>query len=270
MRPSCPRVAVLALSFAVAALPARAEKIPPDLRSAFEGKIRKGFFGVVVQKGVPTTSIYGKDGAQTDAFYSVDIKGGEWRTSEGFFDLNQVAVDALSLGEAMEVVDVTYKDGRIDLRMASLEAHKVTRGTGFSQSTKREPVSTNFKFFFPFSPRSAQDLPQVLEYIGTWLQVFRSEADARAFAAQVVAGGGRAPSTYAPGPAAAPARSAAPAAPAAAPTTKKEIKPGMSMLEVIDILGKPQKEVSFETKTRWTYPDLVVIFVNGRVKEVQF
>jgi hypothetical protein len=268
---SRPHVAVLTLLLLAGVAPdARAEKIPPDLRSSFEGKVRKGFFGVVVQRGVPTTSVYGKDGTQTDAYYSVDIKGGEWQTSEGFFDLNQVAVDALALGEVMEVVDVTYKDARIDLRMASLEAHKVTRGTGFSQSTKREPVSTNFKFFFPFSPRSSQDLPQVLEYVGAWIQIFRSEADARAFSAQLIASGGRTPA--AAGPAAAPARTAAPgaaAAPAAA-SSKKEIKPGMSMLEVIDVLGRPQKEVSFETTTRWTYPDLVVIFVNGRVKEVKF
>jgi hypothetical protein len=51
---------------------------------------------------------------------------------------------------------------------------------------------------------------------------------------------------------------------------KKEIKPGMSMLEVIDVLGKPQKEVSFENATKWTYPDLTVIFENGKVKEVRF
>jgi hypothetical protein len=264
--------AALAVTLAVATAPARAESIPPDLRSAFEGKIRKGFFGVVLQKGVPTTSIYGTKGDQTDAYYSVDIKGGDWQASQGLLDFNQVSVDSLALGEVMEVVDVTYKDARIDLRMASLEAHKVSRGTGFSQSTKREPVSTNFKFFFPFTPRSTQDLPQVLEYVGAWLQVFRSEADARTFSAQLVAGGGN---RAAPAPAASPSRPAAlaaapaPAAPAAG-TTKKEIKPGMSMLEVIDVLGKPQKEVSFETRTKWTYPDLVVVFVNGRVKEVQF
>src|SRR5512143_3161200 len=140
---------VLTLSVAVA-VPAHAERIPPELRSAFEAKIHKGCFGVVAQKGVPTTSIYGTKGDQTNAYYSVDIKGGEWQTSEGWLDLNQVAVDSLAQGEVMEVVDVTFKDARIDLRMVSLEAHKVTRGTGFGKSTKREPVSTNFKFFFPF------------------------------------------------------------------------------------------------------------------------
>jgi hypothetical protein len=257
-----------ALAVAMVAVPAGAEKIPPEFRSAFEGKVRKGStFAVVAQKGVPTTSIYGVKGDQTDAFYSVDIKGGQWQTSEGWLDLNQVAVDSLVQGEVMELVDVTFKDARIDLRMVSLEAHKVTRGTGFSKSTKREPVSTNFKFFFPFAVRSAQDLPQALEYIEAWVRLFPSEPTARAYSGQVLAG--VAP-VGAPPRAAEPSRAAAPQAPAAPATTKKEIKVGMGMLEVIDILGRPQKEVSFESKTRWTYPDLTVIFVNGRVTQVQF
>jgi len=267
-------IAAVMAAVALTAVPARAEKIPPEFRSAFEGKVRKGAsYAVVVQKGVPTTSIYGVKGDQTDAFYSVDIKGGEWQTSEGWLDLNQVAVDSLVQGEVMEVVDVTFKDGRIDLRMVSIEAHKVTRGTGFSKSTKREPASTNFKFFFPFAVRSAQDLPQALEYIEAWVRLFPSESAARTFSGQVLAGG--APAAPAP----APARTVTPthlagaaaAAPASPPTTtKKEIKVGMGMLEVIDILGRPQKEVSFESKTRWTYPDLRVIFVNGRVTQVEF
>ena len=245
--------------------PARAEKIPPEFRSAFEGKVRKGAsYAVVVQKGVPTTSIYGVKGDQTDAFYSVDIKGGEWQTSEGWLDLNQVAVDSLVRGEVMEVVDITFKDARIDLRMVSIEAHKVTRGSGFSKSTKREPASTNFKFFFPFAVRSAQDLPQVLEYIEAWVRLFPSESAARG----LLGAGPRRRGATGPAPTrtAAPTHAGGGAAGAARPpptTTKKEIKVGMGMLEVIDILGRPQKEVSFESKTRWTYPDLTVIFVTG-------
>jgi hypothetical protein len=44
----------------------------------------------------------------------------------------------------------------------------------------------------------------------------------------------------------------------------------MTALEVIDVLGRPQKEVTFQNTTRWTYPDLTVIFENGKVKEVRF
>lgn len=264
-------VAAVMAAVALTVVPARAEKIPPEFRSAFEGKVRRGSYGVVVQKGVPTTSIYGVKGDQTDAYYSVDVKGGDWQTSEGWLDLNQVAVDSLVAGEVMEVVDVTFKEARIDLRMVSLEAHKVTRGTGFGKSTKREPVSTNFKFFFPFPLRSAQDLPQALEYVEAWVRLFPSESAARAFSGQILAGGEAARTAPARGVEPAHLAGASPGASAPPPTTtKKEIKVGMGMLEVIDILGRPQKEVSFESKTRWTYPDLTVIFVNGRVTQVQF
>ena len=44
----------------------------------------------------------------------------------------------------------------------------------------------------------------------------------------------------------------------------------MTPLQVMDILGRPEKELTFEEVTRWTYPDLVVIFEKGRVKEVRF
>jgi len=53
-------------------------------------------------------------------------------------------------------------------------------------------------------------------------------------------------------------------------TEKKEIKVGMTPLEVIEILGKPQKEVAFQNTSKWTYPELTVIFENGKVKEVRF
>jgi len=245
---------------------AAAERIPPEFRSAFEGRVHRGFFAVAVQGGVPTTSIYGVDGQQADAHFSVDVKGGRWIASQGLFDFNQIAADALNLGEVMEVANVTFKDkdNRIDLRMVSVEAHRVTRGQGFGQSTRREPVATNFKFFFPFTLASAKDVSRALEYIGEYLRFHRFEDEARAQAAQIVAGRGRAP---APPVARADTR-ASPAAPR--PPVKKEIKPGMTALEVIDVMGRPKSEVSFQSQTKWVYPDLTVIFENGRVKEVRF
>ncbi len=178
-----------------------------------------------------------------------------------------MAADTLVEGEVLEIVDVTFKDARIDLRTVSLEAHKVSRGSGFSQNTKREPVSTNFKFFFPFAIRGPEDLPQALEYVESYLRLFPSEQAARAFAGQLLAG--TAPSAS---NASVPRATSAPRAGSAPPTAtaKKEIKVGMTPLEVLEVLGKPEKEVSFETKTRWTYPDLTVLFESGRVKEVKF
>ncbi|MCI0573840.1 MAG: hypothetical protein L0Y66_24150, partial [Myxococcaceae bacterium] len=147
-----------------------------------------------------------------------------------------------------------------DLRMVSVEAHKVTRGDWVLKSTKREPVATNFKFFFPFPITGAGDVGKAVDYILQYLEDFPSEEAARAYAASVVHAkdeGRAAPAT---------ARADAPAG----GKGKSEIKAGMTPLEVLDVLGKPVKEISFENRTRWNYPDLTVIFENGRVKEVKF
>jgi hypothetical protein len=170
----------------------RAEKLPSEFRAAFEQKFwARKTYAVVMQKGIPTTSIYGVKGDSQNAHYSVDIVDGNWRTSEGLLDFDQVAADYLALGEVMELTSVSYKDNRVDLSLVSVESKKVSRG-------------------------------------------------------------------------------AKPAAVPAGGTVSREIKPGMTALEVIDILGRPQKEVTFQNTTRWTYPDLTVIFENGKVKEVRF
>jgi hypothetical protein len=262
--------------FGPALSPAFAQRIPPDFRSAFEGQVYRGAYAVMVQPGVPTTSIYGVRGDSQNAYYSVDVKGGQWQTSQGFLDFDQVAADTLNLGEVLEVTDVTFKDkdNRVDLRMVSVEAHKVTRGEGFARSTKREPTSTNFKFFFPFPLSSARDVPEALNYVGSYLRVFRTEDQARAFAGELVSGGARSasarrgPDERRGSPDVEPARASGPSRRGGG--SQKEVKPGMTALEVVDILGKPDKEVTFQSQSKWTYPDLTVIFENGRVKDVKF
>ena len=243
-----------------------AEKLPSEFKAAFERKFWVGrTYAVVMQPGVATTSIYGVKGDSTNAHYSVDVVDGSWRTSEGLLDFDQTAADFLDLGEVVELASMSYKDNRVDLRMVSVEAKKVTRGSGFGKSTKREPVATNFKFFFPV-PKSqvmtAADAPMAIDYVEAYLRAFPSESQARTYSAQLIAGGARPTSR-----ASAPASAGAPPAPT---TTRKEIKPGMTPLEVLDILGRPQKELTFQSTTRWTYPDLTVIFENGKVKEVKF
>jgi hypothetical protein len=253
---------VVAASISITPGRAAAEKMPAAFKAAFEQTFRpKWTFAVVVREGIPTTSIYGVEGKQTAAHFSVDVVGGQWKESQGLLDTDQSAVDFLGRGEVMQLTSISYKDNRVDLRLESVEAHRVTRGSWPLKSTKREPVATNFKFFLPFTVSGAEDVPRAVEYIGQYLRPFSSEQQARAFAARVVGGHDvasareeRAPSSTAP----------------ASASTKKEIKAGMTPLEVLDILGKPQKELSFENRSRWTYPDLVIVFENGRVKEVKF
>ena len=255
---------------------ARAEKIPADFRIAFERAFTKGrTYAICMQKGIPTTSINGvKNDSNGTAHYSIDVfDDGNWKTSAGILDFDQTAADFLDLGEVMELADLSWKDNRVDMRMVSLEAKKVTRGNWLLKTERREPVATNFKFFFPPEWKnrylSAADVPAALGFVEIWLRPFPNEQMARGFSAQLRLGAPPPPppnqAAPAPRPVAAPA-----AAPAPKATAKREIKPGMTALEVIDILGKPQGETSFQTQSKWTYPDLTVIFENGRVKEVRF
>ena len=163
----------------------------------------------------------------------------------------------------MELDSVSYKDNRVDLRMVSVEAHKVTRGSWILKQRKPEPVATNFKFFFPFRAYNASDVPRAVDYIGHYLRAFPTQDEARLHAARLMSGAAEA--SHGRDSGRTPAREVA-----SGVTSKKEIKTGMTPLEVLDILGKPQKEVTFENKSRWTYPDLTVVFENGRVKEVRF
>ena len=93
---------VLLAILCVTAAPAMAgEKLSPEFRAAFERTFRTGrTFAVVVQPGVPTTSVYGKDGkSASTAHYSVDVIDGRWKTSAGLLDFDQTAADFLGKGE---------------------------------------------------------------------------------------------------------------------------------------------------------------------------
>jgi hypothetical protein len=82
--------------------------------------------------------------------------------------------------------------------------------------------------------------------------------------------------TVAAAPVAVPAGAQALAAPAVAPAsgqkgaTRTEIKPGMSSDEVRRALGVPEAEIVFGGKTKWQYKGMAVVFVDGKVTDVQF
>jgi Zn-dependent protease with chaperone function len=86
--------------------------------------------------------------------------------------------------------------------------------------------------------------------------------------------------TVASGPVAVPAGAQALVAPATAPassaaapkgsSTRTEIKPGMTIAEVRRAFGAPDAEVVFGGKTKWQYKGMAVVFVDGKVTDVQF
>ncbi len=50
----------------------------------------------------------------------------------------------------------------------------------------------------------------------------------------------------------------------------KEIRVGMSEEQVRALLGAPRERVSFGSQLKWTYPNVSVVFEQGKVKDVRF
>ena len=273
------RVALALAALVLGSTPTWAEKLSDDFRAEFQRQIHKRTYAVVLQKGIPTVPINGLKSDQSGAAtFGVDVVSpSEWHSSTGLMDTNQEIGEFLDVGEILEVVDVTFKDNRVDLRTISTEAKKIKRGAWILKTENRETVSTNFKFFFPEQWKgrylTREDVPAALDYISHWLRPFLDEGSARHFSAQVVAGD--APQQFqgsSSGRQSAPTEAARPATRSAAPgqTVKKEIRVGMTALEVVDIMGKPQKQVTFGNTEKWTYADITVLFENGKVKDVKF
>ena len=77
----------------------------------------------------------------------------------------------------------------------------------------------------------------------------------------------------APAATARPAGTQALAATSATPSagaTSAEIKVGMTPEQVRAVLGNPKEEIKFASRVRWTYPDVTVVFENGKVQDVKF
>jgi Zn-dependent protease with chaperone function len=89
-----------------------------------------------------------------------------------------------------------------------------------------------------------------------------------AAAPAAVPAGARAQALVSPPPLPPPAGAAKAAA--GSGTKRTEIRAGMTADDVRKALGEPQAEVVFGEKTRWTYPGLTVVFLKGKVTDVQF
>jgi hypothetical protein len=126
---------------------------------------------------------------------------------------------------------------------------------------KRVTLSTEAKFHLPWKPRDLgeADVPAVLEVLHPFLEPAKEPL--RKLDAEEEGG--------------------APLAPAddledaederdAELDRGPEIEPGMTMDDVEDLLGPPARAVTFGARTRWTYPDCVVVFEDGKVVEVRF
>jgi hypothetical protein len=246
-------LAALLLARAVAAA-----DLPPDFRTEFEKVFPPNqAYAVVMAEGIPTLTVGGAQGSAFFKFhYAIDVVNGQWYASKPFVKVDQAQEpnDALLKGEVMKLQSVAYKKDRVELHLVSLDKHSVSRDKGY-RDLRHELVSTKFKFFFPFHVMGAADLPKALDYVAVYLKPFPNEAAARAFGREL-AGDAPPPSLAGPGNAPAAGKS-------------KEAQVGMTPLEVLEALGKPERETVSGRTLRWMYSKVTVVFEDSRVKEIK-
>lgn len=193
----------------------------------------------------------------------------------------------------------TYKDGKISQGVFGMAACKWCRkipGTGSVPSVDTRTFVTGEKFWvtkidvrddsivfeffsdpisdvryygllkFPYS-KSSPD-----QAMGTIAEVIKVQPadNSGADASQQQAAAPAAPAQPAPAPQQAMAPIAAPPPPSDAPPAQpKTIALGQTRDQVVAIMGQPTKVVKLPTKEIDYYPDMKVIFVEGKVKDVQ-
>ncbi len=157
---------------------------------------------------------------------------------------------------------------RVGLRYAYEAGYDISKGprlwNRFAKRYGEQGKVANF-FFSDHSQSSARAAKLEKEIAFNYPEGPKPRAASRRPPAMAVASTDRAPSPALV--AAPPAGAAALVAPAPA---RKEIRAGMTAAEVRSLLGSPRDELVFGEKTRWTYPDLTVVFEKGKVKEVKF
>jgi hypothetical protein len=174
---------------------------------------------------------------------------------------------------------------RVGLRYAYEAGYDITKGprlwNRFAKRYGEQGKVANF-FFSDHSQSSARAAKLEKEIAFNYPEGPKAQGAERRRASVVAAGGSPvAVPVAAPAGAAAlvaPSSTGRPVVPAPAPAsasassapTTREIRAGMTPGEVRAILGNPRDELVFGEKTRWTYPDVSVVFEKGKVKEVKF
>jgi hypothetical protein len=150
----------------------------------------------------------------------------------------------------------------------SVEKDTVTMGiVACDTCNKTDPPTynkANVVFQFPKGSLAAASAGQVEDTIGQLLSISNDEAQQGDNAQQ---GGGQ-PQGGDQG-AQQPAAQGAPAAQEQPPAEPASIDKGMTTDQVEAAMGKPEKKVTLGTKQIYYYKDMKVIFLNGKVSDVQ-
>ncbi len=164
-----------------------------------------------------------------------------------------------SAGEQFYIHSVYVGQDVVSLGLASTREISTPHGTG--------RLWAALNFFFPEALLTNGDTNAVMVTLDQWLLpegMRQPTAPALAPPSAPLPPAAPGPQAGSAPPAAAPAPAASPA-PAAPPA---DLKPGMSRDDVVALLGPPQREISYGTKSWLEYPGMVVALDGGKLISV--
>jgi hypothetical protein len=155
---------------------------------------------------------------------------------------------ALPVGERFYIISVHVGDDTVDIGMLS------ARPISTQRSAAR--VWTVATFYFPAVALATADKDTVLREIDAW---FVPEGRTSSNANSVVPSPG---TSHSPAP-----QSTSPVT--SNTTTAETLRTGMTREEVLAAIGKPQREISFQSQTWLRYPAMVVVLKEGKLSSVE-
>jgi PEGA domain/SmpA / OmlA family len=155
---------------------------------------------------------------------------------------------AVPIGERYYVTAVHVGSSTIDIGLLSARAVNTAHGSG--------RVWTIATFYFPEAVLANAEKDAVLREIDHWIVPEGRAGIIGAPAAPVVAAPAKLPET------------AATSVPAMASSTET-LAPGMNREQVVEALGRPQREVTFQAQTWMYYPGMVVLLRDGKLTSVE-
>ena len=182
-----------------------------------------------------------------------------------------------SAGEQFYIHSVYVGQDVVSLGVATTRTITTQHGTG--------RLWAALNFFFPEALLANGDTNLVLATLDQWLlpEGMRPATESAATGLAPIATPAAAPATTqtpaesappaqqspapSPGAPSAPAPVASPA-PAPAPSAPADLKPGMSRGDVVTLLGPPQREIGYGSKSWLEYPGMVVAFEGGKLVSV--
>lgn len=184
-----------------------------------------------------------------DNFYSIRVKnGGVFKKSKSLLNLGKEANQTLPEGELVSVKAVEVKKKGVYIAVKTVRklfaGMKDEGKKSFHLKNKYDNYGTEFEFHFDkeyLLTYSEKNYDFIIKGIENYLKFFETDSEAMAF----VSSGGKT-------------------------TEKAELKTGMTIEEVTEIMGLPEKKLSFGDKTKFVYKDMTVIFESGKVSEVDF